>query len=299
MDVARSDIAKQKFPEPPSVCPALRIFGQSGCRLELVPGAGGLSAVRKSCANYYARRLRKQRLKQQSCSQDRREIIIPKVLDHDSLSFTMERLPMLDCISFFENAAPAAIRERMEILFCFVEQEFLRSETTLVTADVFQHKIETIEKNVSADIWLRYYAQAAGELSALLDGMDDLLVPLGGCHGDLTLSNVMFSLEQNTIGLIDFLDSFIESPLVDLVKLRQDTRFSWTSAHCGYPHDSAKILLVNRWLDEIINSRFRIFIATPPYRVLEIINYLRLAPYMQSDSGHSHVAQALSALVTS
>jgi aminoglycoside/choline kinase family phosphotransferase len=54
-------------------------------------------------------------------------------------------------------------------------------------------------------------------------------IPIGLCHGDLTLSNILVQEHQgDRIVLIDFLDSFIESPLADLAKLRQDLVHGWT-----------------------------------------------------------------------
>lgn len=56
-----------------------------------------------------------------------------------------------------------------------------------------------------------------------------LRIPLGMCHGDLTLSNIL--VQESThdrIVLIDFLDSFVESPLADMAKLNQDLSHAWT-----------------------------------------------------------------------
>ena len=60
----------------------------------------------------------------------------------------------------------------------------------------------------------------------VFDALSDMLIPVGTCHGDLTFSNILFN--GNNYYLIDFLDSFIESPLLDIVKLRQDT--AWCGA---------------------------------------------------------------------
>lgn len=61
----------------------------------------------------------------------------------------------------------------------------------------------------------------------------------GECHGDLTLGNVMFDRQGNA-WIFDFLDTFINSPIMDLVKLRQDTRGSWTWKAAGLPGDGVE-----------------------------------------------------------
>ena len=38
--------------------------------------------------------------------------------------------------------------------------------------------------------------------------------------------------------LIDFLDSVIESPLFDIIKIRQDTYFNWTINICDFSFDT-------------------------------------------------------------
>ena len=55
----------------------------------------------------------------------------------------------------------------------------------------------------------------------------DITVSVGFCHGDLTFSNLLVNAKSRRIALFDFLDSFVESPLQDLAKLRQDTAYFW------------------------------------------------------------------------
>eukprot|EP00744_Colponema_vietnamica_P017832 GILI01025106.1.p1 GENE.GILI01025106.1~~GILI01025106.1.p1 ORF type:complete len:440 (+),score=77.59 GILI01025106.1:48-1367(+) len=78
-------------------------------------------------------------------------------------------------------------------------------------------------------------------------------IPLGTCHGDFTLSNVLVltpltgdglplspraqSKETFRIALIDFLDSFVESPLADMAKLCQDLKYGWTLRLMSTPSD--------------------------------------------------------------
>ena len=57
----------------------------------------------------------------------------------------------------------------------------------------------------------------------------DLRIPMGRCHGDLTLSNVLIQESaDDAVVLIDFLDSFLESPLADMAKINQDLGHAWT-----------------------------------------------------------------------
>ena len=41
------------------------------------------------------------------------------------------------------------------------------------------------------------------------------------------MTNTLIDLESRKIAVIDFLDTFCDSPLQDLAKLRQDTAYGW------------------------------------------------------------------------
>ena len=52
------------------------------------------------------------------------------------------------------------------------------------------------------------------------------IVSDGYCHGDLTFENVL--INSNGVYLIDFLDSFVECPIIDESKLLQDSFCYWS-----------------------------------------------------------------------
>lgn len=101
--------------------------------------------------------------------------------------------------------------------------------------------------------------------------------PKGVCHGDLTLSNIIFQPKSNKVFLIDFLDVFIDSYLMDLIKLEQDLIYGWSNRFltardqlsgdilCSYLLDVCKIDDRNRWHDV--------------YVILSLLNTLRIVPY--------------------
>jgi aminoglycoside phosphotransferase (APT) family kinase protein len=106
------------------------------------------------------------------------------------------------------------------------------------------------------------------------------------CHGDLTFSNMIFT-RTGKIYLIDFLDSFIESPLVDLVKLRQDTRF-FCSLTIDAQLESHKVCKVKQVLT-YMEQRFKAYLDRQPahlqswYDYLEIFNLVRIMPYVKQE----------------
>jgi serine/threonine protein kinase len=83
------------------------------------------------------------------------------------------------------------------------------------------------------------------QLDSILDFFNeksDILAPIGFCHGDLTLANMLIDPENRELCVFDFLDCFVvgilglhsmladfkqESPLQDIAKLLQDASHQW------------------------------------------------------------------------
>ena len=83
----------------------------------------------------------------------------------------------------------------------------------------FKHN--TIEKK---DFILKIEKFLNNSLEILLfKNVCNIEIPLGYCHGDLNFSNMLANRTDHVLYLIDFLDTFIESPLQDIASLRQDT----------------------------------------------------------------------------
>tara|TARA_B100001142_G_C14299415_1_gene642205 strand:+ start:1277 stop:1612 length:336 start_codon:yes stop_codon:yes gene_type:complete len=86
------------------------------------------------------------------------------------------------------------------------------------------------------------------------------------------------------IYLIDFLDSFIETPLFDIIKIRQDTCFNWTLNLYKYNCDKNKIIITMNYLDNKINNYFKKYIWYEKcYKYYQILNILRILQYSKDN----------------
>ena len=103
------------------------------------------------------------------------------------------------------------------------------------------------------------------------------------CHGDFTIVNMIYS--NDNIYLIDFLDSFIDSPLIDLVKLKQDLYYNWALNNLeNYSkHDYYRAIQVSKFIWNKIYERYKSIIDTKEFEILEIINFLRIEPYIKNN----------------
>ena len=108
---------------------------------------------------------------------------------------------------------------------------------------------------------------------------NDLLIPVGVCHGDLTFSNIL--MKDNKIILIDFLDSYLETPLQDIVKIRQDTAHFWSLKVIDKKIDKIKIKIILEYIDRKITKHYQGKDFMQYYNIFQVINLLRILPYTQ------------------
>ncbi|MBQ9502336.1 MAG: aminoglycoside phosphotransferase family protein [Lentisphaeria bacterium] len=265
----------------------IKIAGHSGCRVEVVRESGRLLVRKWTEDPAYRERLRKQADKQQRFSAENRlgSITTPAILRQfetpESFGMVMEFVHARTFIDFFENASCAAPEEFAERMIAFLEAEFAASPRQPVPPDILTEKLASVQEHIAASPLLC----GDGEIASLLRRAEaffgrgrERMWPVGVCHGDLTLSNMLF--QGSTVYLIDFLDSFVETPLMDLVKLRQDTRYCWSQLLCTEPFDRVKSRIVMEFLDRRLWEHFCGFPGVAEgYLELQCMNFLRILQY--------------------
>ena len=112
-------------------------------------------------------------------------------------------------------------------------------------------------------------------IESLLPLVDKCKIPLGYCHGDLTFENVLAF--DNKVFFIDFLDSYINSPFIDISKIYQDLYFRWS-----YRNQNINAL-VNLKLDYLKKHLIENLQLSDQdifaIEILLVINILRIIPY--------------------
>jgi thiamine kinase-like enzyme len=155
-----------------------------------------------------------------------------------------------------------------------------------VPLEITKLKAEEVQQKVMP---MTHYAEDLKNtlFGYLLDKKPEAPLPQSFCHGDFTFSNMLFK-ENGQIYVFDFLDSFIESPLIDLVKLRQDTKFLWSVLidENLENHKVIKVIQILKYMD----ARLALFLGelNPGiqqwYTYLEVFNLARIMPYAQKQS---------------
>ena len=116
----------------------------------------------------------------------------------------------------------------------------------------------------------------------LIDYLDriDINIRKSFCHGDLTVTNILFHPQK--IYLIDFLDSYIDTFLIDLIKLKQDFYYHWTLKVNNV--NSLRIIQCLNSIWNHIEIKYEQYLSTDIFHILEILNFLRIEPYLTNNN---------------
>lgn len=273
--------------------------GHSGC---LTNVSNDLKYFTKKTTDYgYAGRLYLQYVKQLS---EYREagasgrFAVPEpmffIQNGDCAHFVMRNIPGECYIDFVTNSTIDEVDCLADDLCDYITNEISTSMLTPFNRDVFIDKYRSVVGGIESNV----HVTRDGDLISMLSRCENvflslpekLYLPTGKCHGDLTLTNMLF--HEGKVYLIDFLDSYIDSPIIDVVKLRQDTRFGWGMVMCDgdVVYDTHKVESAMRRMDTIIVDAFDGYgWYRDYYRPLQILNMLRILPYAVNDSVITHV----------
>jgi hypothetical protein len=266
----------------------VRIKGHSGCLIEVIDSPSGDILKKSSSSADYSERLNKQAKKQELFYNNYTSPLInfPQVLrtypEKDGFAMEMEFVPSLDFISYFEIATLEEVINITHVLHDFLDEMLKNCELQEVPFDLVKNKYQSVKSKIQSSSNKKYFTDKWNSYDPYFESKPEkkILIPVGHCHGDLTFSNVLFRKEEKKVIIIDFLDSFIESPLVDMVKIRQDTKYLWSLGLFEGDFDKVKISLVMNKLDTIFDQKFSQYdFYNQNYTSFQLLNLLRIVPY--------------------
>ncbi len=200
------------------------LCGHSGCRIFLLM-RNGKRIVRKVSSNeHYNERLEAQ-MQKQMCWYQKDNSIVPKVVyssyQDDNLFFFDSEY--VEGISLAETVKYCSASEAKRFGLMLLDNiRHPVAHDCDFTKKIFSMKLDSLHNSLFQNV----SASCDAALSFLREyDFDD--VQIGPCHGDFTLENMIVS-EQGEVHYIDFLDSFFNSPDIDLAKILQDTFCGWS-----------------------------------------------------------------------
>ena len=111
-------------------------------------------------------------------------------------------------------------------------------------------------------------------------------IPTSECHGDLTFENLIVS--NGKLHFIDFLDSFIDTKLIDVAKLLFDVRYFWSSRFI-----KQKPIVKSIYVDEILKNTQIYKDNKKSIDCLIVLNILRVIPYCKDKQTLAHLERSL------
>jgi hypothetical protein len=96
----------------------------------------------------------------------------------------------------------------------------------------------------------------------------------------LTFNNIIF--HKNRLFFIDFLDSYVDSFFCDIVKLKQDLYYLWSLK--VQDEETVRIVQIYSYIWKKLNQRYNKYIDTKGFEILDVMNTLRIEPYLTNDN---------------
>lgn len=269
----------------------IEVQGHSGCDIRVARENNQLYIYKSTQDPKYFKRLVLQAEKQQKASLPKMQFIrVPEI--HSILETENEVVVKMDYVysrnfvEFFEKAGFEQVNYLIEALIMYLEKEIEDSSLFEIPSSIITEKFEDVMRKSLSNRFIvdNGYQDAVSAIIREADTIfktlpESLPMPVGVCHGDLTFSNILFN--GNNYYLIDFLDSFIESPLLDIVKIRQDTAWQWSRLMYSGSCDDIRLKIAFCKIDEKIHSHFngkydwyRAF-----YKPMQLMNFLRILQY--------------------
>jgi len=243
--------------------------GLSGCQVRLLDGV-----VVKSCSPPYESRLESQCKKQKSFrNYDLKNIEVPTVIDKGIGWFSMEYAGGADFFSFLEKASKQDLDSIVDTLSCYFDFFEKRSRPSSDTTRCnIVNKIYSMQKTGLSFSILE-------NLLVVQEDLDIQSLPKSMCHGDLTFSNILFT--KNKLWLIDFLDTFVDSYILDFVKLKQDLYYNWSMKTQN--KSSLRLHQTKKYIWCSLCERKQNVIENEWFDFFDTLNILRIEPYITDD----------------
>lgn len=250
--------------------------GLSGCELELINN----NIVRKYSSNLrYNDRLEIQMRKQKIFKNDTFEFIkTPKIVDSGFINqlfyFDMEYISGQQLYDLFIFGTKNDINNFIKYLNSYFDYLIKNSKFIEINHFKISNKLKLESLIIDSD-----YKSFIKYLISKIDDVKSKSFISSDCHGDFTIGNMIYY--NNCIYLLDFLDSYIDTPIIDLVKLKQDLFHNWLLLNSDYnKSDFYRAVQISKFVWGKISKKYLDYINTIEFKILEAINFLRIEPYI-------------------
>jgi hypothetical protein len=246
-------------------------IGLSGSKLQILPE--GL--IRKySPGTHFGNRFKLQIEKQLEFSKNNfHNFFTPNITQHNSEYFDMQYIPGESYNEFFSKCNKQDLDNIVD-----------------VCTNYFNHLLSTSKKYSNKEIKyllvnklnkIKHKSEHSDFIEFIIKKVDYAYfddIPKTPCHGDFTVANMIFF--KGKICCIDFLDSYIDTVLMDMVKLKQDIYYTWI---LDINESNLRIRQSFDYLWNKLYLQFKKYYNLEFTNFITILNWLRIEPYVKTD----------------
>lgn len=265
--------------------------GHSGCTVDLVANGNNVYISKTSASTEYNYRLKKQYNKQRIFIESE-NVLAPKILNCGYIDklfyFDMEYIKGKTMAEYVNDISITEISDYIRCLFAslYFENELIYDKTT----KIFLSKINSLKKTLCNFAELK-------KTFEILENYDWSKIPKTPCHGDLTLENILITQDKK-LYLIDFLDSFYNSWMIDIAKLLQDLELKWSFRQKVVNSNMELRLLVAKeaLIEEITKLENGKEKLDAIYHIL-LLNIVRIYPYTNDKKTFEFLNNAIDSIL--
>lgn len=268
------------------------LSGHSGCKIILVENDGQRPFVRKYSSRIsYNERLKLQCEKQASfkCDKIKTPYIIDSGYTDDGLFyFDMEYVKGITLAEYMSQMEVNCVRNIVEDIVNNIIDFDAKSNKNV--EKIFLNKITSLEssvdnlENITVDTAINK-----------LKSYNWSRFGMSFCHGDLTLENII--VKNNDLYLIDFLDSFYSSWILDIGKLLQDVQTMWSYRNNRKVSTNTIIRLIvfrDILLEEVCRNNSDLYIDV--YYAL-LLHLIRIYPYTSDPHTFAYLDKKINSVI--
>lgn len=266
----------------------IKISGNSNYRVSVVK-TDKLYIIKEGFTKEDILRLQKQIEKQERFYESKYNIKTAKIINKDNTRYTMEYIKSYDMIKYLNIIDINSIKTMINNIINLVKYFIKDSDMIIIEKSLIINKLNSINENLQ-----RYHKNSIvmKSIEYLYENIDifENEIPVGTCHGDLTLSNMLVDYNHK-LYLIDFLDDFMDTPLFDIIKLRQDFKYKYVLQLYTGNYDNIRIEQLFNHFDRLIVSEFKQYSIY--FKYLDIMNFLRILQYSKNNDLESYLLKQL------
>lgn len=253
-------------------------FGQSGSTLLILQGGGEkkILQIRKTSDNP---RFRQQFIKHETAlkTSSMYPLLVPKIRQSfKNNSYTMDYV-------YSENLGEYLVKKETNLVTGVILQylnrnieieDFLIEKQKIALIEYLKRKIkENHDLGYIDNVILKIYGSKYSEL------IMDSKIPKGWNHGDFSFENILISRESEEVYVIDFLDSPVETPLIDLGRLYLDLSLGWWNSSNRINEFSDQLLFLKASTESIVTKKK---IDLKVLNLFSFLAVLRILPYTKN-----------------